>query len=129
MPAVFKFIFERLTDPLGLPINALYEYLILAVIGFVAYAFSFAFVGVMYENDDIGGSTAGSFFHWVIRLVIFTILWGVTYFVIWLVKIIFQYWIVVLSLVLALSIIVVSIIMFVKYRKKKSDSNQGNIDN
>ena len=28
MSAIFKFMFERLTDPLGLPINALYEYII-----------------------------------------------------------------------------------------------------
>lgn len=27
MSAIFKFLFERATDPLGLPINALYEYI------------------------------------------------------------------------------------------------------
>ena len=37
MSAIFKFLFERATDPLGLPINAFYEYIILAVIGAVAY--------------------------------------------------------------------------------------------
>lgn len=35
MSAIFKFLFERATDPLGLPINAFYEYIILAVIGAV----------------------------------------------------------------------------------------------
>ena len=35
MSIIFKFMFERLTDPLGLPINALYEYIILAVIEIV----------------------------------------------------------------------------------------------
>lgn len=38
MSIFFKFMFERLTDPLGLPINALYEYIILAVIGAVLSA-------------------------------------------------------------------------------------------
>ena len=35
---MFKFIFEILTDPLGLPIEWYWEYLILAVIGAAAYA-------------------------------------------------------------------------------------------
>ena len=41
MSAIFKFLFERATDPLGLPINALYEYIILAVIGAVAYGLAY----------------------------------------------------------------------------------------
>ena len=42
MNIIFKFMFERLTDPLGLPINALYEYIILAVIGVVAYKLAYS---------------------------------------------------------------------------------------
>ena len=34
---MFKFIFDLLTDPLGLPIEWYYEYLILAAIGTIAY--------------------------------------------------------------------------------------------
>ena len=41
MSAIFKFLFERATDPLGLPINAFYEYIILAVIGAVAYGIAY----------------------------------------------------------------------------------------
>ena len=71
MSAIFKFLFERATDPLGLPINAFYEYIILAVIGAVAYGIAYSKVGDMYHGSLISGRTEGSFFHWRIRLIFF----------------------------------------------------------
>lgn len=79
MSIIFKFMFERLTDPLGLPINALYEYIILVVIDAVAYGLAYRKVGGMYHNGMIGGRTEGSFFHWVIRTFLFVVLWIVAY--------------------------------------------------
>lgn len=79
MSAIFKFLFERATDPLGLPINALYEYIILAVIGAVAYGMAYRKVGDMYYSGMIDGRTSGSFFHWVIRAFLFVVLWLVVY--------------------------------------------------
>ena len=79
MSAIFKFLFERATDPLGLPINALYEYIILAVIGAVAYGLAYRKVGDMYHGGLISGRTEGSFFHWVIRAFLFVMLWLVAY--------------------------------------------------
>ena len=79
MSTIFKFLFERLTDPLGLPINALYEYIILAVIGAVAYSLAYRKVGDMYHSGMIDGRTSGSFFHWLIRGFVFVVLWLVTY--------------------------------------------------
>ena len=61
MSAIFKFLFERATDPLGLPINAFYEYIILAVIGAVAYGIAYSKVGDMYHGSLISGRTEGSF--------------------------------------------------------------------
>lgn len=63
MSAIFKFIFERLTDPFGLPINSFYEYIILAIIGEISYSVSYRKVGDMYRGELIDGRTAGSFFH------------------------------------------------------------------
>ena len=60
---MFKLIFEILTDPLGLPIEWYWEYLILTVIGAVAYAVAYRCVGDMYSGGMIDGSTSGSFFH------------------------------------------------------------------
>lgn len=79
MSAIFKFLFERATDPLGLPINPIYEYVILAVIGLVAYGLAFRKVGDMYHGGFISGKTEGSFFHWVIRAFLFVVLWLVAY--------------------------------------------------
>ena len=79
MSAIFKFLFERATDPLGLPINAFYEYIILAVIGEVAYGIAYSKVGDMYHGSLISGRTEGSFFHWLIRLILFVGLWLLAY--------------------------------------------------
>lgn len=79
MSAIFKFLFERATDPLGLPINAFYEYIILAVIGAVAYGIAYSKVGDMYHASLISGRTEGSFFHWLIRLILFVGLWLLAY--------------------------------------------------
>lgn len=76
---MFKFIFDLLTDPLGLPIEWYWEYIVLLVIGAVAYAVAYRCVGDMYSGGMIDGSTSGSFFHWLIRLILFVILWAVTY--------------------------------------------------
>ena len=50
---MFKLIFEILTDPLGLPIEWYWEYLILTVIGAVAYAVAYRCVGDMYSDGII----------------------------------------------------------------------------
>ena len=47
---IFSFIFDRFTDPLTLPIEPLYEWIILGIIGLIAYAASFRIVGDMYES-------------------------------------------------------------------------------
>ena len=79
MSAIFKFLFERATDPLGLPIIALYEYIILAVIDAIAYGIAYSKVGDMYHGGLISGRTEGSFFHWLIRFILFVGLWLLTY--------------------------------------------------
>lgn len=89
---MFKPFFELLTEPLGLPIEWYYEYIILAVIGVIAYGIAYSKVGNMYRGGFIDGRTSGSFFHWLIRLIIFALLWVVTYGVIWLGKLIITNW-------------------------------------
>ena len=79
MNIILKFVFERITDPLGLPINPIYEYIILAVIGAVAYGLAYRKIGDMYHSGIIGGRTEGSFFHWLIRGFLFVGLWLLVY--------------------------------------------------
>lgn len=83
---MFRFIFELATEPLGLPIEWYYEWIILLVIGEIAYQIARDKVGVLYHCGSISGRSAGSFVHWIIRTVVFAAIWAVTYGVIWIGK-------------------------------------------
>ena len=83
---MFKFIFDLATEPLGLPIEWYYEWIILLIIGEIAYQVAYDKVGVLYHSGSISGKSAGSFFHWIIRTVVFVVIWAVTYGVIWIGK-------------------------------------------
>jgi hypothetical protein len=83
---MFKFIFDLATEPLGLPIEWYYEWIILGVIGYIAYLIAYDKVGSLYRGDFISGRTAGSFFHWIIRTIYFIVMWAITYGVIWIGK-------------------------------------------
>lgn len=80
---MFKFIFDLATEPLGLPIEWYYEWIILLVIGEIAYQVAYDKVGVLYHNGSISGKSADSFVHWIIRTVVFVTMWTVTYGMIW----------------------------------------------
>lgn len=80
---MFKFIFDLATEPLGLPIEWYYEWFILLVIDVMGYQVAYDKVGVLYHEGFISGKLAGSFVHWIIRIVVFVAIWAVTYGVIW----------------------------------------------
>ena len=98
MREILSFIFGKLTDPLGLPIEWYWEWLILAVIGLAAYIIAYKAVGELYSDGWIDGSTAGSILHWVIRFIFFVVIWAITYIVIWLAKIVFAHWVIVVGI-------------------------------
>lgn len=83
---MFKFIFDLATEPLGLPVEWYYEWIILGVIGYIAYLIAYEKVGSLYHGDFISGRAAGSFFHWIIRTIYFIVMWTITYGVIWIGK-------------------------------------------
>lgn len=83
---MFKFAYDLIIEPLGLPIKGCYEWLILCVIGIVAYLFAYDKVGDMYHSHVISGRMLGSFFHWIIRAACFIGLWAVAYGAIWIGK-------------------------------------------
>ena len=118
MREVFSFIFDRLTDPLSLPIHPLWEYLILLAIGGIAYAVAYSIVGDMYSSGDIRGGCLGSIFHWIIRFFLFLIIWAVTYAVIALVQWITAHWIIIVSVLGTLALIAGVIAVIIIFRKK-----------
>lgn len=119
MREFFSFIFDKITDPLTLPIHPLWEWLILAVIGEIAYRVAYSKVGDMYRADIIRGKASGSFLHWFIRFLIFVPLWAVVY---W--TIVFAQWIranLVVAIIILASVIVLAIAIVIIYKtiKKK----------
>lgn len=56
------------------------------VIGEIAYHVAYDKVGDLYHSGSISGRSAGSFFHWIIRTVVFVAIWAITYGVIWIGK-------------------------------------------
>lgn len=106
MTKVFSFLFERLTDPLGLPINPLWEYLILLVLFGIAFVLSYALVGMLYQDGDLHTRIGGSAVHWLVRFAIFVVLWALTYGIIWVVQTLSLYWIIALAVLVGLSVLV-----------------------
>lgn len=106
---MYKFIFELITSPLGLPISALWEYIILLVINEIAFRIAW--------NASPGGRW-GSKIHWAVRIPMFIILWAVTYGIIALVKWLFLNWVLVLSIIGALIFIIGIIVMICSIKKR-----------
>lgn len=123
MSAVFSFLFDRLTDPLGLPIEAWKEWLILLVIGAVAYRIAFSAVGDMYYSGDLSTRTGGSFFHWLIRAVVFVVIWAVTYGVIVAVKFVAAHWIIVVSVLGGLALVGAAAAIAIHFKRKGGVAN------
>lgn len=122
MSKIFSFIFDKITDPLTLPIEPWKEWIILGVIGVIAYILSFAIVGNMYDSGEISGSLAGRICHWAIRLLIFVPVWFVVYWVIvigqWIIAHLF------LALTIAVGVIILAVgIWFVVFYKKQNQKN------
>ena len=123
MREVLRFLFDRFTDPLGLPIVWYWEWFILAIIAFAAYAIAFRSVGDLYDGGMISGSAAGSVLHWIIRLIVFVVIWAVTYFVIWLAKLIFAHLILIVSILGGILVIAAIICLIVRYTRKGGENN------
>ena len=96
MRPIFSLIFDLLTDPLGLPVHPLWEYVILLVIGEIAFRIAW--------NASPGGF-GGSTIHWFVRIVAFLIMWAIVYSVITAARFVILHWIPILFTAIALAII------------------------
>ena len=105
MRELFSFIFDQLTDPLTLPVDPLYEWAILGIIGHIARTVSFRRVGDMYRSGFIHGSFLGSLFHWIIRFLIFIPFWFVVYWTIVIGQWIVANWVILFFALLGMSLV------------------------
>ena len=81
---MLKLFYTLLTDPLGLPIEPLWEYVILLIVGEIVHEIAW--------NASPGG-TFGSLIYWVTKLLAFVIIWAVLYGIIATIQFIIAYWI------------------------------------
>ena len=127
MREIMSFLFDRITDPLGLPIEAWKEWIILGIIGLVAYIVAFRSVGDLYDSGMISSGTAGRIAHWIIRFFVFVPIWAVTYGVIAIGKLVIAHWGVILCVLgaclLVAGVIGITVIVRTKEgRRASSDS-------
>lgn len=106
---MYKFIFTLLTDPLGLPISPIWEYVILAILNQIAFKIAW--------NISPGGAW-GSEIHWAVRIPAFCVMWVITYGIIWIIKWLTVNWVLVLS-ILVVTILVVGIIFTILNVRKR----------
>lgn len=77
-------LFDFIVDPLGLPIDWYYEYIIMAVVGLLAYELAFDKTGNLIARGIVSRGFGGSIAHWIIRLLFFVIIWAIIRAVIWI---------------------------------------------
>ena len=107
MQHLLKLFYTLLTDPLGLPIEPLWEYMILLVVGEIVHE-------IAWKSSP--GGTFGSLVYWITKLIAFAVIWAVLYAVILLVQFAIVHWI---WFVIGIAIIISVVITFVIWKRKK----------
>ena len=67
-------IFEYLTDSFSLSDNPVNNGVAMALIVVISYVITFALVGKLYSYNFIDGSGEGKILHWIIRLIVSTVI-------------------------------------------------------
>lgn len=72
-----KLLFEYIISSFSLFEDPIKNYMIMAIIGAIAFTVAYGAVGELYSFGIIGGRESGHVLHWIIRLIVF----GVIYYV------------------------------------------------
>lgn len=108
---MWKFIYELLVNPLGLPIEPFWEYIIILLVGEVAHEIAYWI--------SPGGKTFGSIVYWISKFITFLLMWAILYILIIIVRFIIAHWIWFASGLLLLMVGITIIIIFKKKNKDK----------
>lgn len=81
---MLKFLYTILTDPLGLPIAPLWEYIILLIVGEIVHEIAFAVSP---------GGVFGSLIYWMTKLFVFVAIWAILYGIIAAINFVILHWI------------------------------------
>lgn len=72
-----KLLFEYIISSFSLFDDSIKNYTVMAIIGAIAFSVAYNAVGELYSFGIIGGRESGHVLHWIIRLIVF----GVIYYV------------------------------------------------
>lgn len=86
-----RMLFDMITSQLSVFKDSLCNYVAMAAVGAVAYIIAFRIVGELRLRGEKGSNA-----HWIIRTIVFIAIWFACYIVITLIKIIINYWIIVI---------------------------------
>ena len=118
MKIILKPIFDLITGEFTLFNNIIYNYIALTIIGFIAYRVAWKFVGKLYDDDIISGSSIGSIIHWAVRVIVFIVVFYICSLVLWLIKFILSIPIWVWIVLLVCAVLTITIIIIFKSRKR-----------
>lgn len=108
MREFFSFCFDQLTDPFSLLLDPIIEYIVLAIIGILAFKLAYMLVGDMYDADFISGSILGSIFHWLIRIGLFVFFWWIANAAITACRFIAEHWVILAAILGGVLLLVVA---------------------
>ena len=103
---MFKFFYTILTNPLGLPIDPLWEYIILLIVGEIVHEIAW--------NTSPGGSL-GSLIYWGTKCISFIVIWAVLYVTVIIINFISLHWI---WFLIGISSIVMLMVFFLAWEKR-----------
>lgn len=118
---MLKFLYELFTSPLGLPIDPIWEWLIILAVGELAHE-------IAYWVSP-GGKEFGSFIYWTTKFLTFIAMWAVLYGIIVAIQFVAKYWVWFLSVGCGIAAMAGIVIWIVKYKKKKKGDRKSDEKN
>lgn len=106
---MLKILYEILVCPLGLPINPIWEYVIIFIVGEIAHEVAF-WIST--------GGRFGSLIYWVSKFLVFVAAWAILYGIISAAKFVISNWI--WFIIGGIILLIVSIILIIIFKKKQN---------
>lgn len=128
MRIILKPLFDILTGNVAVMDNVIYNYLIMLVVGEIAFRVAWSFVGDLYRIGAIDGKASGSIIHWSIRLIAYVacayIIRGGIWLYAFLVAVPHWIWWLVLGIFIAAALTIMEIFLFRNRKMRSSDDTR-----
>lgn len=125
---MLKFTFEYLTDSFSLLENPIDDCIIMGAVGVIAFLIAYNIVGWFYQTDIIEGGEAGHILHWIIRLIVFVIIYYAVATAIriyyWIAGVPVYVWWIVAAAAVTVSILIVSIKLIIYRNEHKREKER-----